>query len=760
MFTTKFESSRGSDSKLVRIDSLEKVTGQVRYTTDLIEKDALYLRVARSTHPHALIKKLDISLAEKVSGVVKVLTGKDIPGVNEIGFFIQDQPVICDNRVRYVGDAVAMIIGDSPEAAELGVEAVKVEYEPLPGIFDPRESLRTGAVKIHEKGNLIDHFFLKKGDVEAGFQKADVFVKGTYKTPIQEHAYLETEAAIGIPTENGIMVIACLQAPFAVEKAVRRVLGKAVQDVRIVQAPTGGGFGGKEDTPDDVAARVALASFHTKKPVLLAYPRDESIICHPKRHSAIIEREMGVTKDGKIVAVKSDILLDGGAYASLSSRVLFQAVCSVAGAYDVPNVYVYGSAVYTNNVPAGAFRGFGKPQAHFAAELQMDEAAERLDMDPMEFRLKNILRIGSVTPTGQKLTGSVGLEECVLKAAEASSWKKKRTSSTKDGNRRRGIGMACMIHPTSIGPLGVDVGSAIVEITDDNSVVVKTGITEYGQGTYTGYVRIVQRILGLNKTSVTVEYPDTARVLDSGPTVASRGTAVGGKGVFLAAQQLRDKIAPVAAELLSCTVRDLIYEDDAVHTKSRDRKISLIDLASECRKKGIDLKESGWYKPSAIFWDQEKGQGSPWVSYSWATHIAEVEVDMELGKVDVLNYVAAHDSGHVIVPTQLKSQIYGGVVQGIGYALMEELLLSNGKVRNPNFASYYIPTAADIPKILPIIVEVPDEFGPFGAKGIGEPSIEPVAAAVGNAVYNAVGVPVREFPFTAERVYTAIMGKQ
>ena len=761
MFSAKFEARGINESEFLRIDSVEKVTGKVKYTTDLIEKDALYLRVVRSPYPHAFVKGLDKSLAEKVTGVTKVLTAKDIPGVNEIGFFIQDQPVMCDTKVRYIGDAVAMIVADSPEAAQLGVEAVKVQYEPLPGIFDPRDSLQTGATRIHEKGNLIDSFFIRKGDASIGLEKADIVVEGTYRTPIQEHAYLETEAAIGIPTEDGITVIACLQVPFAVEKAVRRVLGKAVKNVRIVQAPTGGAFGGKEDAPDDVAARVALAAYHTKKPVLLAYSREESIVCHPKRHAGTINREMGITKEGKITAVKSDILLDGGAYASLSSRVLFQAVCSVTGPYDVPNVHVDGHVAYTNNVPAGAFRGFGKPQGHFAAELQMDEAAERLGLDPMEFRLKNILRVGSVTATGQKLTDSVGLEECLLKAVEASSWKTEHDSKKKQGLRRRGMGMACMIHPTSIGPLGVDVGSAIVEIADDESVIIKTGITEYGQGTYTGFVRIVQRLLGLNKTSITVEYPDTTRVLDSGPTVASRGTAVGGKGVYLAAQQLRDKMAAVAAELLSCSVQDLVFENDTVRSSgSISKEITLATLAKECRKKGIELRESAWYKPTGLFWDQEKGQGSPWVSYSWATHIAEVEVDMDTGKVDVLNYVAAHDSGHVIVPTQLKSQIYGGVVQGIGYAMMEELLLNKGQIRNPNFTSYYIPTAADIPKVTPIVVEFPDRYGPFGAKGIGEPSIEPVAAAIGNAVYNAIGIPVREFPFTAERVYEAIKSQK
>ncbi len=747
--------------ELRRVDALEKVVGKTRYTTDMIDQTVLYLRIIRSPHAHALIKKMDFSESEKIPGVVRVVTARDVPGANEVGFFIQDQPLFCDKKVRFVGDSVAMVAAETPEAAELGVEAAKIDYEPLPGIFDPQEALQDGATRIHEKGNLLDHYFVRKGDVEDGFRRADVIVKGTYETPVQEQAYLETEAALAYPTPDGITVLGSLQCPFAVEKAVKIVLGKAVRNVRIILAPTGGAFGGKEDAPDEVCARAALATYLTKKPTLLAFSRKESIIFHPKRHPIKIEREMGVTRDGKITVVRANVLLDGGAYASLSSRVLFQAVCLVAGAYDVPNVSVDGTVAYTTKVPMGAFRGFGKPQATFAAELQMDETAERIHMDPFEFRRRNILRVGSKTATGQLLTSSVGLEECLLKASEASSWQSKRASYAKQQNRemRRGIGMACMIHPTSLGPLGVDVGSATIEIAKDGVVQVRTGMTEYGQGLYTGFVKIVTRILGLKDTRVKIETPDTTLALDSGPTVASRGTVMGGMGVYLAAKQLQEKMAKIAAQSLSCRPSDLVWDNDTVHSKTNGSSVKFGELVGQCRSKGIELREEAWHRASGINWDKEKGQGSPWVSYSWAVHVADVQVDTETGKVDVLNYVAAHDSGAVLVPTQFKSQIYGGVVQGLGYALMEELLMDQGKIKNPTFLDYYIPTAADIPTITPIIVEAPDQNGPFGAKGIGEPPIEPVAAAVANAIYNAVGFPIREFPYTPERVRTALASK-
>ena len=737
---------------------MDKVLGRTRYTTDLAADELLYARVVRSPHAHAIVKTIDRSSAEKVNGVVRVVTSEDVPGLNSIGMFVQDRPLFCREKVRFIGDPVALIVAESPEAAELGVQAVRAEYEPLPGVFDPEESLREEAVKIHGKGNLIDTSIVRKGDVEQGFREADYVVSGTYKTPVQEHAYLETEAALAYWTSgDGVTVVGCMQGPFAVEHAVKMVLGNAVQKVRIIEAPTGGAFGGKEDASEWVGAAVALASYLTKKPTLLALSRKESMVFHPKRHPMVIKREMGVTRDGKITAVRERILADGGAYASLSPRVLFAAVCTAAGAYEVPNVYVEGHVAYTNKVPTGALRGFGKPQSLFAAELQMDEAAEKIGMDPVELRLRNILRVGSSTSTGQVLKNSVGLEECLLKAIRTSDWKKKRREPRTSGKCKRGIGMACTIHPTGLGPVGVEATWAAVEAAEDGSIVLRTGLAEYGQGLYTGYARIVRLALGLDKTYVRVELPDTTLTMDSGPTVASRGTAMGGKAVLLAAQKLKERLAGTAAELLSCPVIEILFEDDCVlSSKSPDRRMTIAELVATCRRKGVPLREEAWNRVGDTSWDKQKGRGSPWVSYSFGVHVAEVEVDSETGKVNVLNYVAAHDSGSVIAPEQFKSQIYGGVVQGLGYALIEELLMDEGRIANGSFLDYYIPTAADAPRITPILVEAPDDYGPFGAKGIGEPPIEPVAAAIGNAIYDAVGFPIREFPYTSERVWRAI----
>ena len=741
-----------------RIDALEKALGATRYTTDNIQEDALYVRVVRSPHPHALIKRIDTSRAERVQGVVRVATARDVPGSNYIGYVVQDRPLLCPDKARFVGDSVALVVADTPESAELGVQAVGVEYEALPAVFDPAEALRPGAPAIHPSGNLTARHFVRLGDAEKGLAKADFVVRGTYSTPIQEQAYLETEAALAYPKSDGVTVLGSMQNPFMVKKAVETVLGRGAPDVRVVQAPTGGGFGGKQDAPDEVCAMAALGAWLTKRPVLLAFSRKESTSFHPKRHPMVFEREMGVSAGGKITAVRARILADGGAYASLSERVLFVAVVVAAGPYEIPNVSIDGTTVYTNNVPMGAFRGFGKPQAAFAAELQMDEAAERAGMDPAEFRLLNILREGSVTPTGQLLPRGVGLEECIVRARAASGWDVKRMAGPGNEAKRRGIGMALTIHPEGLNG-EADSSTARVEIEEGGRVIVKTGLTEYGQGIHTGFARIVSRVLGADPGRVSVVLPDTDLVPDSGPTVASRSTVFGGKAILLAAERLRGTLAEVAADMLSCPAEDLVFEEDSVRRAGRaGGTVTFEELVSECYRRGLGLKEEGKVFKTLPFWDNA-GHGDLAPSYAFAAHVAEVEVDMETGKVDVVAYTAAHDSGTVVSRDQFESQIIGGVAQGIGYALMEEVILKEGVIRNGTFLDYHIPTAADVPNIKTIVVEAPDEFGPYGAKGVGEAGIEPVAGAVGNAIYNALGFPVRRFPYTPERVFEAIEGR-
>ena len=742
--------------EVLRTDALEKALGETKYTTDNVNEDALYLRVVRSPHPHALIRQINTTKAERVQGVLRVATAKDVPGSNYIGYVVRDRPLLCHDKVRFVGDNVALVVADTPESAERGVQAVDVKYEKLPAVFDSSEALRPGAPAIHPSGNLTARHHVRNGDVEKGLAKADVVVRGVYSTPVQEQAYLETEAALAYPKSDGVVVLGSMQNPFMVKKAVSTVLGREVPNVRIIQAPTGGGFGGKQDAPDEVCAMAALGAWLTKRPALLAFSRKESTAFHPKRHPMVFEREMGVTSEGKITALRASILADGGAYASLSERVLFVAVIVAAGPYVVPNVLIDGTVVYTNNVPTGAFRGFGKPQASFAAELQMDEAAEKIGMDPAEFRLRNVLRVGSTAPTGQVLPSGIGIEECIVRARSASDWDAKRSAGPGAGTKRRGVGMACTIHPEGLNG-EADAATAWVEITEEGRVVVKCGLTEYGQGIYTGFARIVSMVLGVGPERVRVIPPDTDLVPDSGPTVASRSTVFGGKAILTASEKLRDSMAQVASAMLSCSAKEIVFEGGSIKRAGHETNhVGFDALVSECFRRGMKLKEEGRVVKALPSWDREAGRGDLSPSFAFAAHVAEVEVDVETGKVDVVNYTAAHDSGTVVSRAQYESQIVGGVAQGIGYVLMEELILKEGVIRNQSFLDYHIPTAADIPNIKTIIVEAPDDFGPFGAKGVGEAGIEPVAGAVANAVYNALGFPIRRFPFTPERVSDAI----
>ena len=741
-----------------KLDIWEKALGRGKYTSDYFVDNLLHLKVVRSEHPHALIRRIDVTEAMAYHGIVKVLTAKDVPGINDVGFFLPDQPVICDTKVRYMGDGVALVVGETPEEAEEGAELVKVDYQLLPGVFDPEEAMNPGAIKIHETGNILDHHKVRKGDIEKGFIESDIVIEGKYQTGLADHAYLEPEVALAIPETDKVTVISSLQCPFSVELAVRKVLGNAVKNVRIVQAVTGGGFGGKEDSPNEYCARAALAAVRTGKPVLLKHTRKESMFGNPKRHPSIIRRKLGATKDGFLKAVEARIVSDGGAYCSLTPRVVFQMALSAAGPYVVPNVHVDAWGVYTNNIPSGAFRGFGKPQANFAAEKQMDEMADELGIDPIDFRLKNILRVGTRTASNQLLEESVGLEKTLLLATEAANWRDKRNEYARQtGTKRRGIGVACMNHPTSLGPLGVDTGSAIVSILNNGKVVVKTGMTEYGQGAHTGFAQLVAEVLGVEISNIRVPLPDTDEVLDSGPTVASRSMFMGGKAVMMAAERIRAKLNVVASELLDCAEKDVVIKEGRAYAGNRlSEYIPFGDLVNKCIEKGISLTEEAWFYNNNTSWDAESGRGDPWVSYTFATHIAEVEMDMETGQVEVLRYVGVHDVGRVINPILARGQVYGGIVQGLGYAVMEQLIQSDGVILAPGFMDYYIPLATDVPEIVSIFVEEESKLGPFGLKGLGEVPIEPVLGAVGNAISHAVGVPLRKAPFTPEEVYLSI----
>lgn len=752
---------RESLSPLARIDAGQKVVGRVRYITDMIEVDALYVKVVRSTQAHARICSLDSSEARAIPGVQMVITAKDIPGENLIGFFLRDQPLLAGDVTRFAGEALALVVAEDPVAARRAVEAIKVDYEPLPAVLDIDEALKTGSVKLGKDGNIKESYQVKKGDVDDGFKKSDVILEGRYSFPYQDQAYLETEAALAIPSEDGLTIMGSIQVPFSVERAVRSVLGKSARGVRIIQAPTGGAFGGKEDAPDEVCSQAALAAFLTNKPCLLAFNRKESMIFHPKRHPGYIRRKIGATRSGKIMALQEYVALDGGAYMALTPRVLFQAVIAASGPYRYPNVLVDGVGVYTNKVPSSAFRGFGKPQGLYAAELQMDELADELKMDPAELRLKNLLQEGDETAWGQRLSNGVGIRECVRRAMEMSNWTGRRRTAAEGGKIRRGLGMALAVHGNSLGPYGFDIGSAILALDQDGYIVVKVALTEYGQGIHTGWVEIVRRALNVDPGIIKVAYADTGEMYDTGPTVASRSTVVGGRALYEAAVNFKSALLREASSILEVLPNNLIIAGDKV-VNARDPSVyvEIKEIAKRSEAKGLQIRGEAWINMNqGTSWNREKGQGSPFRSYSFAAHVAEVEVNTDTGKVDVINYFAVHDSGKILNRKLAESQVHGGVVQGLGYALTEDLVFRDGRLATNSFLDYMIPTFADVPAEIAVdFVEPYNEDGPFGAKGLGEVPIEPVAPAVGNAIRNAIGISVRDFPFTGERVLMALNG--
>ena len=484
---------------VTRSGALDQVLGRAKYTGDYFYDRMLYVKLLRSPHPHALVQGIDAKEALASPGVVTVLTAKDIPGINDWGFTFPDQPLLAHDKVRFVGDGVAIVAAETPEQATEALKLIKVNYSPLPAVFDPRESLKPDTPKIHEKGNVMYQCRVRKGDVVKGFEKSDEIVENEYTTPRQEHGYLEPEAALGLPEPDGsVTVIVGTQSPFLVQMNVSKVLGVPLDQVRIIQAATGGGFGGKDDVPPELSSRVALVATRTGRPAMLIHTREESITCHNKRYPYRIKHKLGASKDGKLQAAEVELTSDTGAYASHGPYVLWRSAVHATGPYVVPNVKVDAKSVYTNNLYSGSYRGFGNVQGEFAAESQVDELAEKLGMDPVEFRLKNVLHDGSYTMTNQLLDHSVGVEECLVESAKVSGWKQKKEAyKTARGTKRRGIGVALMYHGNSTSRGAPDYSAAYVMVAKDGSVRYRTGITEMGQGTLTGHMQIVAEILGV-----------------------------------------------------------------------------------------------------------------------------------------------------------------------------------------------------------------------------------------------------------------------
>ena len=741
---------------IVRVDSLEKVLGKPVYTADLIPKGTVYAKLFHSSIPHGVIKRMELGVAKAHPGVLGVLTWRDIPGLNESSAILPDRQLFADSIVRSTADIMGAVVAETQPAASEAVAKVKVDYEPLPAIFDPLEALKPDAIKLHPKGNIARQMKIRKGNVEEGFSKSDVVLEKTYRTQFQDATPLEPEMGLAMPEDGGVKVIGSMQSPHHTQAAVAKVLKLPPEKVRVIQAVTGGAFGPKSDeTPFDVCSTAALAAMKYRRPVFCGLDREESMVMHTKRHPFVISHKTGVTSDGMLMADESRIVGDTGAYASLGVFVIVRATFHTVGAYEVPNVKADSFLVYTDNTYTGSLRGFGGPQAIFAMESQMEELARKLGIDPLEFRMKNMLVPGKKNATSAVMDSSCGLPQCVEKVVASSDYRRKAPLYGKQrGGLRRGLGIALLMHGNSLGPEGNDYGAVHMEIHSDGTVSVGTGLTEYGTGAISGMMQVASSILGVPLARFKLERPDTSKHRESGPTVASRVVVIGGNASMIAAQKLKAKLVPLAAEMMKADADDVSIADGVAFKLSKPSvSVKWDDLVAEAYRKGVDLKDDGFFMAPAAPWDTEVGQGTPYVQYTWGALIAEVEVDTETGYYRVLGVHAAYDVGKAVNPGGVLGQIYGGTVQGLGYAMMEELLHKDGQVVNPNLGDYYIPTSMDIPaEFKAFIVEVPGPLGPFGAKIIAEPPIVLPGPAIRNAVLNATGVSVDDLPVTSEKV--------
>jgi len=594
---------------------------------------------------------------------------------------------------------------------------------------------------------------VRRGDVKSAFKACDVIIENEYRTPYQEHAYIEPQAMIAIPFPDGSLEIrGAMQCPFYVRKAVTTVTGLPESKVRVIQCATGGAFGGKEDVPSLLACQVALPALKLQKPVKLLYDRTEDMISMSKRHPAWIRYKSGATKDGILRAGEVEYVIDGGAYATLSAVVLFRGTAHSIGPYRCENVSVDSYAIATNKVPCGAFRGFGSPQILFAAESQIDQLATRLKLDPVEFRKRNLLRTGDETITGQKLKNSVGLEQCLDKVVQVSGW-----TPDANSNENIGFGFSTIYYGVGLGAGGKHLArtGARVIINADSSVLFSVGTTEMGQGMTTVLSQIVAEELGVPYESVSMMPTDTSRVPDSGPTVASRSTTMSGNALKDACIKIRNVIDEETSDMLNNTKGNIRIENGMVYAD--DNKIPLAKVVESCTTKRKSLSAEGWHVSSPTSFDNDTGQGDAYVTYAWSANLAKVKVDKETGEIQVLKIWSAHDVGKAINPSLAEGQIEGGVLQGLGFALLEDMTTdSTGAIKNPEFSTYIIPTAEDQPEIVPLIIEEPYPDGPFGAKGFGEHPSMGIAPAIANAVNAAVGVRIKQLPITPEKVWLAL----
>ena len=733
-----------------RPEANHKVTGEAVYTDDISFPDMLFGVTLRAGIPHGRVKKLDISKAKALNGVQAVLTAEDIPGKVNHGLIIQDWPALVGvgQVARYVGDAIAIVAADTEDIARQALELIDFEIDPLPMVTNAVDAKADDAPLVHESGNLLKHIKVDKGDIKKGFEEAEVIFEDTYFTPSYDHAFMEPECSIARPLADGkIEVYVGSQIPYSDRDQVAVALGLPLDKVRVRSPLVGGGFGGKEDIAGQIHA--AMLAQATGKPVKILYDRHESLLVHPKRHATQINVKLGLKKDGTLTAAQTELYGDTGAYASLGAKVMGRATTHSTGPYIVPNVKIDCYAMYTNNPPSGAFRGFGALQAAFAIECLMDQVAEELGIERVELRRKNALRTGSVTNTGQHLTESVGLLECIEKTEKemlaytggADPFVPREVKD--EPNKRRAWGFAVTFKNTGLGEGAPDNASAEIELLEDGIVETRISSAEIGQGLVTVLQMVTAEELSLPIDQVRVYLSDTDLTPDGGPTTGSRQTYISGNAAKFAARTLKNTMLSTLSEKFNQPPEEITFDKGLIQTNGQE--LTFAEVGQIMREEGREPKLIYDYKSPKTTPLGEAGDKH--FAYSFAAQAVEVEVNLDTGEVSVTKAVGATDVGKAINPLGLQGQVEGGLIMGIGHALTEEFIVEDGKVFTDYLSRYRMPSIHHVPDdIKAIIVEDPTTDGPYGGKGVGEISTMPVPPAIVNAVYNACGVRFHTIP--------------
>lgn len=747
-----------------RVDARDKVMGKAVYIDDIRLPGMLYGKLLRSRYAHARIVSIDTSQAEKLPGVKAVVTGADLPFLH--GESLLDEPFLARDKVRYTGEAVAGVVAVDRETAEEALALIRVEYEELPPLFDPVQSAAPGAPLIHDRvenyarasstitplagTNVCNYFELTKGNVEQGFAESDYVFEDTFTTPMQVHACIEPHGAIClIDDESNITLWANTDSPHRTRKEIATAFKLPMNKVRVINAPyTGGNFGGKGGLKAEGVA-LALAWKLRNRPIKVMYTRDEEFCSTIGRHPSVVTLKTGVKKDGTLVAREVKIYLATGAYAEKGPTITRFAGVSGTGPYRVPNVHIQTYCVYTNRQIAGAFRGYGGPQVSWAYESQMDIIANRLGLDPLDLRLRHVYVDGDHHTTGQLLL-SEGLHECLTQVAESMEW------GTKPLGKNQGRGIACMERAVKT-PFG---SAAFVKVNEDGTVDVLSSTTEVGQGSATIICQIAAEELGVPMASVRKAAPDTAFTPYDASTTSSRSTFHMGNAVKMAAADARQQIIALAGKTLKADPAEIAVKDGKVFSRLAPAKaLPIGKVLADNFGSSATVLGRGYYIPQV-----PEGTGAYFsvnmVFWLLGAHGVEVEVNRETGEVKILKLYAAHDAGKVINPAACEEQVRGGATLGIGFALLEDLLFKDGLVLNPSLLNYKVPSVLDVPEIEPILVECAHPEGPYGAKGVGETTNVPAAPALANAIYNAVGVRIKDLPITPDKLLEALKKKE